>query len=92
MELIKVAVVGLGFMGRTHIQTLRRLGIEVYGVAGIDKAEAQKVAADLGIPKWYANFDEALADPAIGCPPLYTQPPAFPSGESSLNRRKTCSV
>ena len=65
MESIKVAVVGLGFMGRTHIQTLRRLGIEVYGVAGIDKTEAQKVASDLGIPKWYANFDEALADPAI---------------------------
>ncbi|HEY4693655.1 MAG TPA: Gfo/Idh/MocA family oxidoreductase [Bellilinea sp.] len=65
MEPIKVAVIGLGFMGRTHIQALRRLGIEVHGVAGIDAAEAQKGAADLGIPKWYMNLDETLADPAI---------------------------
>ena len=65
MEPIKVAVIGLGFMGRTHIQALRRLGIEVHGVAAIDAAEAQKGAADLGIPKWYNNLDEALADPAI---------------------------
>jgi predicted dehydrogenase len=58
----KVAVIGLGFMGRTHIQSLRRLGIEVYGVAGIDEAEAQKAAAELSIPKWYKSFDEAIAD------------------------------
>ena len=35
MNFPKVAVIGLGFMGRTHIQSLRRLGMEVYGVAGI---------------------------------------------------------
>jgi len=65
MESIKVAVIGLGFMGRTHIQALRRLGIEVHGIAGIDEVEAQKAASDLGIPRGYANIDEALADPAI---------------------------
>jgi predicted dehydrogenase len=61
----KVAVIGLGFMGRTHIQSLRRLGVEVYGVAGITPEEAQKAAAELSIPKWYRDFDEAVSDPNV---------------------------
>lgn len=65
MSYPKVAVIGLGFMGRTHIQSLRRLGVEVYGVAGITPEEAKSAAAELGIPKWYNNFDEAIADPEI---------------------------
>jgi predicted dehydrogenase len=65
MKFPKVAVIGLGFMGRTHIQALRRLGIEVHGVAGIDEHEAKKVAGELGIKKWYRNFAEAITDPEI---------------------------
>lgn len=61
----KVAVIGLGFMGRTHIQSLRRLGIEVYGVAGVDEQEAKKAASELGIPKSYKSFDDAINDPEI---------------------------
>ncbi len=61
----KVAVIGLGFMGRTHIQSLRRLGVEVYGVAGITPDEAKKAAAELTIPKWYRDFDEAVSDPEV---------------------------
>jgi predicted dehydrogenase len=61
----KVAVIGLGFMGRTHIQSLRRLGIDIYGVAGIDAKEAQTTADELSIPKWYKNFKEVVEDPAI---------------------------
>jgi predicted dehydrogenase len=61
----KVAVIGLGFMGRTHIQALRRLGVEVHGVAGIDEDEARKAAAELSIPRWYRSFEEAIADPEV---------------------------
>jgi len=61
----KTAVIGLGFMGRTHIQSLRRLGVEVAGVAGITESEARKTAEELSIPKWYRNFDEAIADKEI---------------------------
>lgn len=62
MKYPKVAVIGLGFMGRTHIQALRRLGVEVHGVAGISEDEAKNAAEELAIPKWYRNFDEAIAD------------------------------
>jgi predicted dehydrogenase len=61
----KVAVIGLGFMGRTHIQALRRLGIEIHGIAGIDESEARKAAAELSITKWYANFSDAINDPEV---------------------------
>jgi predicted dehydrogenase len=61
----KVAVIGLGFMGRTHIQALRRLGVEVHGVAGIDEDEARKAASELSIPRWYRSFEEAIADPEV---------------------------
>ena len=65
MSYPKVAVIGLGFMGRTHIQTLRRLGVPIHGIAGIDENEGKKVAAELGIQKWYTSFAEAINDPEI---------------------------
>jgi predicted dehydrogenase len=65
MSFPRVAVIGLGFMGRTHIQALRRLGVEVHGVAGIDENEARKVAGELGITKWYKDFADALADTQV---------------------------
>lgn len=65
MSDLKVVVIGLGFMGRTHIQSLRRLGIEVYGVAGINEEEAKNVASELNISKWYKNFEEAIADSEV---------------------------
>ena len=65
MNFPKVVVVGLGFMGRTHIQSLRRLGIEVYGIAGIDAKEAQAVAAELRVARWYPGFAEVIADEAV---------------------------
>jgi predicted dehydrogenase len=68
----KVAVIGLGFMGRTHIEALRRLGMQVYGVAGIDEAEARHTAAQLAIPHWYPTFDDAIADPAVNAVHLCT--------------------
>lgn len=61
----KVAVIGLGFMGRTHIQSLRRLGVEVYGVAGVDELEAKKASSELGIPRAYKSFEDAINDPEI---------------------------
>lgn len=65
MNIPKVVVVGLGFMGRTHIQTLRRLGAEVFGVAGIDEDEAKRGAAEFSVNKWYRDFEEVVADKEV---------------------------
>jgi predicted dehydrogenase len=68
----KAAVVGLGFMGRTHIQSLRRLGIEIAGILGVDAEEGRKVAGELGIARVYPDFQALLADPQVGVVHLCT--------------------
>ncbi len=65
MHNIGVAVTGTGFMGPTHIEALRRLGIPVVGVMGSSPAKSRAFAERMGIPSAYADFDELLADPAV---------------------------
>lgn len=60
------AVVGAGFIGPVHVEALRRLGVPVAGILGVDRAESKSAAAALGLPKAYGDLDEVLADEAIG--------------------------
>jgi predicted dehydrogenase len=55
------AVVGTGFMGRVHVDALRRLGVEVVGVVGSTPERAAR--ADLGPA--FGSFDEMLADDRV---------------------------
>ncbi|MCF7847682.1 MAG: Gfo/Idh/MocA family oxidoreductase [Kiritimatiellales bacterium] len=59
---LSVAVVGAGFIGPVHVEALRRLGIKVAGICGVDPAESESAMQTLGLPKAYANFGEVLAD------------------------------
>jgi predicted dehydrogenase len=59
------AVTGLGFMGTTHTQMLRRLGIPIEGILGLSAEEGAAAAQKLGIPHVYGSFDELLADPKV---------------------------
>lgn len=66
MSKLKAAVIGAGFMGRTHVEALRRLGtVELAAVAGISEAEAQSFAAAMGVEKAAPSVDALLADPEI---------------------------
>jgi predicted dehydrogenase len=56
------AIAGLGFMGRTHLQALRRLGIEVAGIIGVSAEEGQKFARDFHLDYIYRDFDELIVD------------------------------
>lgn len=40
----KAAIIGAGFMGNTHAETLRRIGVEVAGALGVDGAETASFA------------------------------------------------
>ena len=42
--MLKAAIIGCGFMGGTHTESLRRLGIPVTGLCGIDPDEGQNAA------------------------------------------------
>lgn len=62
---IGAAVVGAGFIGPVHVEALRRLGVPIRGLLGVDQAESKSACAKLGLPRAYANFDEVLADPSV---------------------------
>jgi len=52
MRKIKTAVIGAGFMGKTHTEGIRRLGnVEVAGVAAISKEEAEQFGRAMGIER-----------------------------------------
>ena len=62
MTNINVAIVGTGFMGPSHTEALRRLGIPVIGILGSSPQKSQQAATALGIPKAYKDYAELLAD------------------------------
>ncbi|OAS14396.1 Gfo/Idh/MocA family protein [Paenibacillus oryzisoli] len=63
---VKVAVVGVGFIGTVHIEALRRLnGVEVAAIMGSTQEKSKQKAEQLGVPKYYWNYDELLNDSEI---------------------------
>ncbi|RPH60458.1 MAG: gfo/Idh/MocA family oxidoreductase, partial [Chloroflexi bacterium] len=64
-QTIGVGIAGTGFIGPTHLEALRRNGINVLGLVEASAELAQQKAAELGIPKAYDSFEAMLADPAI---------------------------
>ncbi len=66
MEKIKTGIIGMGFIGVSHIETLCRIGFaETYAVADINYELAKKKADGYGIEKCYANIDDLINDPEI---------------------------
>src|SRR5438034_9353537 len=59
---LRAAVVGTGFIGAVHVEALRRLGIEVVGVAGSSPERARAKAAVAALPDPYESFDAMLGD------------------------------
>lgn len=62
MDHIGVAIAGTGFMGRVHAEALRRIGIDVVGIAGSTRAKSNAAAEELGIPRAYESYDQLLED------------------------------
>jgi predicted dehydrogenase len=62
---INVGIVGTGFMGVTHTEALRRLGIPVKGIVGSTPERARAKAASANLPDVYDSLDALLADPEI---------------------------
>jgi predicted dehydrogenase len=62
---IRTAVVGAGFIGPVHVEALRRLGVTITGILGIDERESLSAQQKLGLPRAYKSLDEVLADKAV---------------------------
>jgi len=59
------AIIGLGFVGRAHLEALRRLGVPIQGVLG-SSPERGKAARDLlGLARAYDSLEELAADHSV---------------------------
>lgn len=65
MSQLQAAIIGAGFVGRAHIDALRRLGVPVDGVLGSspDRSEASRSA--LKLQRAYRSLDELAGDSAV---------------------------
>ncbi|MCX7824105.1 MAG: Gfo/Idh/MocA family oxidoreductase [Verrucomicrobiae bacterium] len=65
MKHIRTAVIGAGFIGPVHVEALKRLGVPIAGILGVDDAESSRAAETLGLPRAYRSFDEILRDDGV---------------------------
>jgi predicted dehydrogenase len=63
---IRTAVIGTGFMGRVHLEALRRVeNVDVVEVAGTTRDKAQAAGAGYNILNVTGDWREVIADPSI---------------------------
>lgn len=86
---MKAAVIGAGFVGRAHVEALRRLGIEIAGLLGSSPERTQQQCKALGLAKAYESLEELAGDPAVGtlhiCTPNHLH---FAEAQAALDANK----
>ena len=66
MKRIRTAIIGTGFMGRVHLEAVRRLGfVEVAAIAGRRIDAARSMADAYHVERVESHYDRILADPEI---------------------------
>ena len=66
MKKLNVVIIGLGYIGESHIEAVNRIGLcNLYGVCSSKLETAKAKAEYYGIPKYYDNIDDVLADPNV---------------------------
>lgn len=61
---LRAGVIGIGFIGKAHIEALRRLnGVELTAIA--DLADPKQRAAELGVPHGYGGYQEMVDSGSI---------------------------
>src|SRR4029079_16881404 len=65
---VRVALVGCGFFARNHLNSWKDLGadgVDLIAVCDIDPAKAEAAAKEFGVPHWYRDYGEMLANEKI---------------------------
>ena len=66
MKTIKTAILGTGFMGRVHLEGVRRVeSVEAVAIAGRNLAAAKRLGAAFSIPLITTDYREVLHNPEI---------------------------
>jgi predicted dehydrogenase len=63
---LSAAVVGTGFIGAVHIDSIRRLGVTIAGIVGSSAERTKNKAHEFGVRHAYASYAEMLTDPSVG--------------------------
>jgi predicted dehydrogenase len=66
MKNIRTAIFGTGFMGRVHLEALRRVeGVEVVAIVGRQLESAKRLGAGFGIEKAESDYHKVLRDESV---------------------------
>ena len=90
MRSIRTAIFGTGFMGRVHLEAVRRVEfVEAAAIAGRNVEAARRLGAGFAISTIAADYREILRDPAIDAVHICT-PNAqhFPMAKDALQAGK----
>src|SRR5687768_8789857 len=90
MQRIKTAVFGTGFVGRVHLEGIRRLGfVDVYAIGEPQIEKAKQLADEFGVEKTAADYRQILDDPQVQavhvCTPNFLH---FPIAKDALQAGK----
>ncbi|HEX3747224.1 MAG TPA: Gfo/Idh/MocA family oxidoreductase [Bryobacteraceae bacterium] len=90
MKTWKTAVFGTGFMGRVHLEAIRRLGnVDVVALASLQGEVAKKLAAQFGVGRVESNYRKLLEDPSIDAVHICTpNNQHFPMAQEALQAGK----
>jgi predicted dehydrogenase len=83
---LAAAVVGLGFVGKAHVEALRRVGIPVLGALGSSGERTVAACKALGLERAYGSLDELAGDAAVSVVHLCTPNHLHFEGASRLLR------
>ena len=67
MKTVKVGSVGLGRLGYEHAKNLATQvpGCELAAICDVDANRVKEVAAELGVPNTYTDFEEMCKNPEL---------------------------
>ena len=86
---VRAAVIGTGFVGKAHIEALRRMGVPIQGVLAESRAETLDACQSLGIAHAYDSLEALVGDPSVDvvhvCTPNHLH---LPQTEAALRAGK----
>lgn len=90
MKAWKTAVFGTGFMGRVHLEAIRRLGnVDVVALSSLEEDVAKRMAAQFSVGRVEADYRKVLEDPSIDAVHICTpNSQHFPMAHDALKAGK----
>src|SRR3954465_14367238 len=90
MERVRTAVIGTGFMGRVHLEALRRVeNVDVVEVAATSAEKARAAGAGYNVLNVTGDYHDVLRDPSIDAVHIATPNAShFPIAKAALEASK----